>query len=291
MIGNSAENAAAMEVASAMFKHHPEVVTQQLGLQICENTVVGDAMLRGVSAGERKRVTTREMQFDDQQVMMMDEISTGLDSAAAFDIISTQRSLAKKFNKTVVISLLQPFPEIFGLFDNVLILNARRVMYNGPRGNALSYFEGMGLPHRDIADFLLDLGTNKQGQYEKKLAPGIIVPRTPSEFAGLFSNSDISRRISAESESPVAPELVETKKKFMDMFPEFCRGFLASTVALMQRQVRMTVRNTPYLKGRGFMVVVMGLLNGSVYYQFDVTDAQIVLGIIFASVMFLSMSQ
>ncbi|ETK91328.1 hypothetical protein L915_05059, partial [Phytophthora nicotianae] len=291
MTGNPAENAAAMEVANAIFKHHPGVVTQQFGLQMCQNTVVGDAMLRGVSGGERKRVSTAEMQFGNQQVLMMDEISTGLDSAAAFDIVNTQRSLAKKFHKTVVISLLQPSPEIFNLFDNVLLLNAGRVMYNGPREDALSYFESLGfkcIPHRDVADFLMDLRTNKQTLYENELA---VIPRTPSEFAEAFANSDVFYRLQAELNSPVSPKLLEIKEKFMDSFPNFCQGFLASTGTLMKRQIKMTIRNTAYLKGRGLMVIVMGLLNGSVYYQFDVTDAQIVLGIIFASVMFLSMSQ
>ncbi|KAL3672630.1 hypothetical protein V7S43_001925 [Phytophthora oleae] len=191
MIGSLEENAAAIKVSKAMFKHLPEVVTQQLGLLNCENTVVGDAMLRGVSGGERKRVTTGEMQFGNQQVVFMDKISTGLDSAAAYDIIATQRSFAKKFNKTVVISLLQPSPEIFGLFDNVLILNAGRVMYNEPRDDALSYFEGLGFKrpsHRDVADFLMDLGTNKQAQYKNKLA---VIPRTPTEFAEAFTHSDV----------------------------------------------------------------------------------------------------
>ncbi|KAG7380307.1 hypothetical protein PHYPSEUDO_007319 [Phytophthora pseudosyringae] len=291
MNGSSSENAAAMQVAAAMFKHHPEVVTQQLGLQMCANTAVGDAMLRGVSGGERKRVTTGEMQFGSQQVMMLDEISTGLDSAAAYDIVATQCSLAKKFNKTVIISLLQPSPEIFALFDNVLILNAGRVMYNGPREDALGYFESMGLarpPHRDVADFLIDLGTNKQTQYQGELSPKA---RTPSEFAEAFARSDVFKRLAADLNSPVPPQLLEAKDKFMDPFPEFCRGFVASTATLMQHQLKVAARNTAYLKGRGFMVVVMGLLNGSVYYQFDVADAQLVLGIVFASVMFLSMSQ
>ncbi|KAK1940008.1 ABC transporter G family member 31 [Phytophthora citrophthora] len=291
MVGSPEENEAAVKVERAMVKHLPEVVTQQLGLLNCENTVVGDAMLRGVSGGERKRVTTGEMQFGNQQVVFMDEISTGLDSAAAYDIIATQRSFAKKFNKTVVISLLQPSPEIFGLFDNILILNAGRVMYNGPREDALSYFEGMGFkrpPHRDVADFLMDLGTKKQVQYEHELAA---IPRTPKEFAEAFTRSDAYNHLQEDVKAPVLPKLLKAKEQFMDHCPPFYHGFLASTAMLMNRQVKMTVRNTAYLKGRGFMVVVMGLLNGSVYYQLDMADAQIVLGIIFASVMFLCMSQ
>ncbi|KAF1793108.1 P-loop containing nucleoside triphosphate hydrolase [Phytophthora cactorum] len=125
---------------------------RQLGLENCQNTVLGDAMLRGVSGGERKRVTTGEMAFGNQPVLMMDEISTGLDSAATFDIVSTQYNLAKSLGKTVVISLLQPSPEVFELFDDVLLLNDGYVLYHGPRSEVLSYFEDLGFkcpPSRD----------------------------------------------------------------------------------------------------------------------------------------------
>eukprot|EP00644_Phytophthora_capsici_P014686 jgi/Phyca11/511179/fgenesh2_kg.PHYCAscaffold_78_\ len=175
--GTPEENLAALEAARAMFKHYPDIVIQQLGLDNCQNTIVGDAMTRGVSGGERKRVTTGEMEFGNKYVMMMDEISTGLDSAATFDIITTQRSIAKKFRKTVVISLVQPSPEVFELFDDVVILNEGHVMYHGPRAEALGYFESLGFkcpPRRDVADFLLDLGTDKQAQYEEQIPDYLI---------------------------------------------------------------------------------------------------------------------
>ncbi|ETK80472.1 hypothetical protein L915_13848, partial [Phytophthora nicotianae] len=163
--GSVDENLEALKTVQTLFQHYPDIVIEQLGLQNCQNTIIGNGMLRGVSGGERKRVTTGEMEFGMKYMTLMDEISTGLDSATAFDIITTQRSIAKTLGKTVVISLLQPSPEIFELFDNVLILNAGEVMYHGPRDQALPYFESLGFhcpPHRDTADFLLDLGTNQQ---------------------------------------------------------------------------------------------------------------------------------
>ncbi|GAB9474258.1 Atp-binding protein, partial [Globisporangium polare] len=80
--GSAEENIAALEAAKAMFAHYPEIIIQQLGLEICQDTIVGNGMLRGVSGGERKRVTTGEMEFGMKYVTLMDEISTGLDSAA-----------------------------------------------------------------------------------------------------------------------------------------------------------------------------------------------------------------
>ncbi|KAL3663581.1 hypothetical protein V7S43_011468 [Phytophthora oleae] len=122
----------------------PDIIIRQLGLENCQNTVVGDAVLRGVSGGEHKRVTTGEMAFGNQPMLMMDEVSTGLDSATTFDVISTQRNLAKEFNKTVVISLLQPSPQVFDLFDGVLLLKDGYVMYHGPRAEVVNYFEDLG---------------------------------------------------------------------------------------------------------------------------------------------------
>ncbi|KAE9001516.1 Pleiotropic drug resistance protein 1, partial [Phytophthora rubi] len=292
--GTPEENAEALKAARAMARHHPDVVIQQLGLENCQNTVVGDAMLRGVSGGERKRVTTGEMAFGNKFVMMMDEISTGLDSAATFDIITTQRSLAKRFRKTVAISLLQPSPEVFALFDNVMILNAGYLMYHGPCEKALAYFESLGFkcpPSRDVADFLLDLGTDKQLQYEERLARGGIVPRTPRDFAEAFERSSIYSHTLKELEEPVGPDLVQDMKTHMSVQPEFSQNFWASTSLLMKRQLTITKRETTALIGRLIMNTAIALLCSSVYYQFDKTDAQVAMGIMFESVLNLSIGQ
>eukprot|EP00644_Phytophthora_capsici_P019764 jgi/Phyca11/512156/fgenesh2_kg.PHYCAscaffold_341_\ len=292
--GTPEENLAALEAARAMFKHYPSIVIQQLGLDNCQDTIVGDAMTRGVSGGERKRVTTGEMEFGNKYVMMMDEISTGLDSAATFDIITTQRSIAKKFRKTVVISLLQPSPEVFELFDDVVILNEGQVMYHGSRAEALGYFESLGFkcpPRRDAADFLLDLGTTKQVQYEVEVAQGISIPRTASDFADVFQRSSFYHELRADLEEPVHPSLIHDKQLHMDAQPEFHQNFWDSTALLVRRQMKVTLRNSAAIVGRLVMNTIMGLLYSSVFYQFNPTNAQLVMGVIFASVLCLSLGQ
>ncbi|POM70838.1 ABC Superfamily, partial [Phytophthora palmivora] len=292
--GTREENEEALKAAKALVKHYPDVVIQQLGLENCQNTIVGDAMHRGVSGGERKRVTTGEMAFGNKYVMMMDEISTGLDSAATFDIITTQRSIAKKFRKTVVISLLQPSPEVFALFDDVMILNAGHLMYHGPCEEALGYFEGLGFqcpPSRDVADFLLDLGTNKQYQYEVKLDRGSVIPRSPSDFAEAFQRSSIYNHMLKELGDPVEPSLVDDMKTHMLAQPEFSRGFWRSTSLLMKRQLTITKRETTALIGRLIMNTTIALLCSTVYYQFDLTDAQVAMGIMFEAILNLSIGQ
>ncbi|GAB9477466.1 Atp-binding protein, partial [Globisporangium polare] len=236
-----------------------------------------------------------EMEFGMKYVTLMDEISTGLDSAATYDIINTQRSIAKTFRKTVVIALLQPAPEVFALFDDVMILNEGEVMYHGPREQAVDYFEGLGFvcpPHRDVADYLLDLGTNQQYPYQAALPPGAGKhPRLASEFAEVFRHSTVHKDMLDSLEQPHSPELLANVGAHMDHMPEFHQSFWGNTSVLMRRQLMVTLRNTAFLKGRGIMVILMGLIYSSTFYQFNPVKIQVVMGIMFQAILFLSLGQ
>ncbi|EGZ14433.1 hypothetical protein PHYSODRAFT_252888 [Phytophthora sojae] len=261
--GTPEENEEALRAANAMFAHYPDVIIQQLGLQNCQNTIVGDAMTRGVSGGERKRVTTGEMEFSTKYVTLMDEISTGLDSAATYDIINTQRSVAHKLRKTVVIALLQPSPEVFALFDDVMMSKVEE------------YFESLGFkcpPQRDIADYLLDLGT--QVQYQYQVEHPTKQPRRASEFADTFKESRIYMESMYALEAPYDPELLHSVEQNMKPMPMFSQSFVDSTLTLLKRQLTITYRNKPFIFGRVLMIAV-----------------SVVLGVVFSSVMFLSMGQ
>ncbi|GLE01188.1 hypothetical protein PINS_up010018 [Pythium insidiosum] len=297
--GSPEDNAAAVAAVRAMYAHQPELVTRQLGLQQCEDTLLGDEMLRGVSGGEKKRVTIGEMAFGNRFVALMDEITTGLDSAAAFDIVNMQRSLARQFRKTVVISLLQPSPEIFALFDDVLILNDGYVTYHGPCADVQQYFAGLGFvcpPRRDLADFLVDLGTDQQTQYEVALPSTTTVrgdshPRLPSEFAELFAQSKSYREVQQQLQAPLDPAHAKDVEDHVLSLPEFHQSFWASTMTLARRQFVVTMRNRAFLRGKAVLVTVMALLYGSAFYQFDFKDVQVGMGVIFLSALYLALTQ
>ncbi|RLN90435.1 hypothetical protein BBJ28_00016751, partial [Nothophytophthora sp. Chile5] len=293
--GTPEANTAALEALSALYAHYPEVVMKQLGLENCQDTIVGNGMLRGVSGGERKRVTTGEMEFGMKYMTLMDEISTGLDSAATFDIINTQRGIAKTLRKTVVIALLQPAPEVFALFDEVMIMNEGEVMYHGPRDQALDYFQSLGFvcpPDRDVADFLLDLGTNEQHKYEGDLPHDMTRhPRQASEFAEIFRRSAIYQEMLQVLETPHHPELLTDVGTHMDSMPEFRRSFWENTSILMKRQTMVTMRNRAFIRGRAIMVIAMGLIYSSTFWQVDPVNVQVSMGIMFQAILFLALGQ
>jgi ABC-type multidrug transport system ATPase subunit len=115
------------------------------GISHVKDTLVGDNLIRGVSGGQRKRVTLAEKVASDScKVMLMDEVSTGLDSSTTFDIMNVVKMAATHMNITMVVALLQPPPEVFKLFDDVLILDGGHIIFQGPTQAVMPHFASLG---------------------------------------------------------------------------------------------------------------------------------------------------
>ncbi|XP_052192050.1 pleiotropic drug resistance protein 3-like [Diospyros lotus] len=146
-----------------------DYILKILGLNICADTVVGDAMRRGISGGQKKRLTTGEMIVGPSKALFMDEISNGLDSSTTYQIVASFQQLAHITDATVVMALLQPAPETFDLFDDVILMAEGKIVYHGPHTHILELFEDCGFrcPERKgIADFLQEvLSVKDQAQY------------------------------------------------------------------------------------------------------------------------------
>ncbi|KAM0897411.1 hypothetical protein ACQ4PT_022583 [Festuca glaucescens] len=146
-----------------------DYILKILGLEMCADTMVGDEMLRGISGGQRKRVTTGEMLVGPAKALFMDEISNGLDSSTTFQIVNSLRQSVHILGGTAVISLLQPAPETYNLFDDIILLSDGQIVYQGPREDVLEFFESVGFkcPERKgVADFLQEVTSKKdQKQY------------------------------------------------------------------------------------------------------------------------------
>ncbi|XP_027349245.1 ABC transporter G family member 39-like [Abrus precatorius] len=176
-----------------------------LGLDICADIKIGDNMRRGISGGEKKRVTTGEMLVGPAKTLFMDEISTGLDSSTTFQICKFMRQLVHTMDETVVISLLQPAPETFELFDDIILLSEGQIVYQGPRENVLEFFEKMGFkcpPRKGVADFLQEVTSEKdQQQYWFRRDEPYRYISVP-EFAESFYAFHIGEKLAQELKVP-----------------------------------------------------------------------------------------
>ncbi|XXG42862.1 hypothetical protein AAC387_Pa01g3035 [Persea americana] len=136
-----------------------ESVITQLGLRACADSIIGGPFLRGVSGGERKRVSIGEELLMDPVILFLDEPTTGLDSTTAQRIVSTLSKLAK-VGRTVVMTVHQPSSRLFYMFERILVVSDGHTIYWGKGAQVLDYFSSIGHTPSLImnpADFLLDL--------------------------------------------------------------------------------------------------------------------------------------
>ncbi|KAJ2743730.1 ATP-binding cassette transporter snq2 [Coemansia sp. BCRC 34301] len=160
------------------------------GLGGCADTIVGNAFLRGVSGGERKRVSIAEQVASGAAVEVWDGSTKGLDASSALDYVRSLRINADILQKTVVATIYQASESIYRLFDKVMVIDEGRQLYFGPTTEAVAYFEGIGIrkPKRQTtSDFLTGLTQLNERQviagWEDR------APKTAAEFEALWRQS------------------------------------------------------------------------------------------------------
>ncbi|KAK9823842.1 hypothetical protein WJX72_005871 [[Myrmecia] bisecta] len=136
-----------------------ERLISRLGLAKAADTVVGDKKTRGLSGGEKKRLSIGCELIASPTLVFADEATTGLDAFQAEQVMQTLKDLAAD-GHTVVASIHQPRSSIFAMFDDLVLLSEGGLVYSGPAADALDYFASLGHKcpsHYNPAEFLADL--------------------------------------------------------------------------------------------------------------------------------------
>ncbi|CAN6675706.1 unnamed protein product [Malus baccata var. baccata] len=137
-----------------------ETVIMELGLNRCRDSIIGGPLLRGVSGGERKRVSIGQEMLVNPSLLLLDEPTSGLDSTTAQRIIVTLRRLARG-GRTVITTIHQPSSRLYRMFDKVVVLSDGCPIYSGHAGRVMDYFGSIGYEAGfnfiNPADFMLDL--------------------------------------------------------------------------------------------------------------------------------------
>jgi ATP-binding cassette subfamily G (WHITE) protein 2 (SNQ2) len=135
-----------------------DILATILGLKHTFNTKVGNDVIRGVSGGERKRVTVAETLAARAKVALFDNSSRGLDSSTALEFVHSLRIGADILKVSVAASIYQAGESLTDLFDKVLVIHDGQQIYYGRLTEAVSYFERLGFkrtPRQTTADFLV----------------------------------------------------------------------------------------------------------------------------------------
>ncbi|XP_012076642.1 pleiotropic drug resistance protein 1 [Jatropha curcas] len=279
--------------AAALEGQETNVVTDYiikiLGLEVCADTMVGDEMVRGISGGQKKRVTTGEMLVGPARALFMDEISTGLDSSTTFQIVNSLRQSIHILNGTALISLLQPAPETYDLFDDIILLSDGHIVYQGPRENVLEFFEYMGFrcPERKgVADFLQEVTSRKDQEQYWALRDKSYSYVSVKEFSEAFQSFHIGRKLGDELAIPFDKSKEHpaalTNEKYGISKKELLKACISRELLLMKR-------NSFVYIFKMIQLIIMALIAISVFLRMKMhrdtlSDGAIYLGALFFAV-------
>ncbi|KIV77469.1 hypothetical protein PV11_09259 [Exophiala sideris] len=171
-------------------KHITKVIMAVFGLRHTYNTKVGNDFIRGVSGGERKRVSIAEMAIAAAPLAAWDNSTRGLDSATALEFIKALRLTVDLGWSTHAVAIYQASQAIYDLFDKAIVLYEGREIYYGSASKAKQFFEDQGWqcpPRQTTGDFLTSVTNPTERQ--PRLGMERVVPRTPDEFERYWRSS------------------------------------------------------------------------------------------------------
>ncbi|KIV78466.1 hypothetical protein PV11_10181 [Exophiala sideris] len=140
--------------------HRVNELIDSFGLQRQADTIVGTPLRKGLSGGQKRRLSVASQLVTSPSIVFLDEPTSGLDSAASFEVMKYIREVAKLHHLIVIASIHQPSTTTFQLFDQLMLLSRGKTCYFGPASGVEAYFARIGhvIPlHTNPAEFLLDL--------------------------------------------------------------------------------------------------------------------------------------
>ncbi|CAN9412508.1 unnamed protein product [Alternaria alternata] len=266
-------------------KHEIPIILEALlkvfGISHTKYTKVGDEYVRGVSGGERKRVSIAETLATKSSVNCWDNSTRGLDASTALDYAKSLRIMTDISNRTTLVTLYQAGEQIYEVMDKVMVIDAGRCIYQGPANEAKQYFEDLGFkcPERQTtADFL----TAVTDPTERQFRPGFEdkAPKTSEELERAFRESDAYKKVLREiSEYEAELEasgyvdakefegaVRESKSKTVRKKSPYTVSFIRQVIACTQREFWLTWGDQTTLYTKFFIIISNGLIVGSLFY-------------------------
>lgn len=258
-----------------------EALLKMFGISHTKHTLVGDEYVRGVSGGERKRVSIAETLAAKSTVVTWDNSTRGLDSSTALDYAKSLRIMTDVSNRTTFVTLYQAGEQIYELMDKVMVIDSGRCVYCGPARDAKQYFIDLGYlcPERQTTpDFL----TGVTDPTERRFREGFKdrAPRTAEELERAYRSSEIYRgvlrdvqeyeRELKESNHAVTREFEEAtqeqKSKTVMKKSSYTVSFVRQVYACTLREFWLIFGDRQTLVTKAFIIISNALIVGSLFY-------------------------
>lgn len=208
---------------------------ESMGLESCAETKAGNALFKGLSGGQRRRLSVAVSLAKRPKLLMLDEPTSGLDSASASAVTAYLKTAALKLDAAIICTVHQPSRRVFESFDDVLILSSGRTAYFGPRSRLCEHLESLGKPcpaNANPAEWALDV-VNKDFV-------------DASEVDGVLDAW-------ARREPPPPPQMVAPAKEV----PPVSAGVITQSLTLIRKNLKLTIREPLLYTGRMVMIVFL----------------------------------
>ena len=261
---------------------------KMFNMEHTRNTMAGGvAGIRGVSGGERKRISIAEMMITRSSVACWDNTTRGLDASTALDFVKCLRILTDIYQLPNIVSLYQASENIFRLFDKVMVIHKGQQIYFGPASKARAYFEGLGYepkPRQTTPDYL----TGCTDEYERDIAQDYDpekVPQTAVAMAAAYKSSstyqDVVQEIKEYKEeldekSHIREHFIaaveQQKRKHTPSKSVYSIPFYRQVFALQKRQFQLKIQDWFTLATALTTQIVCAILVGTLFVNLPLTS-------------------
>lgn len=240
---------------------------------------MGSDFVRGVSGGERKRVSIAEMALSGSPLAAWDNSTRGLDSATAFKFVESLRTLANLGGSAHAVAIYQASQQIYDLFDKAIVLYEGRTIYYGSASKARAFFEKQGWvcdQRQTTGDFLTGLTNPAERKARKDMENK--VPRTAEDFERLWLESsaykDMLKGIEEHEKSVSGEETVQTFRANKEEFQANHTRLKSPYMISVPMQIKLNTKRSyqriwndlPSTTSAIGVNIFMSLIIGSIFY-------------------------
>ncbi|PHH82757.1 hypothetical protein CDD82_4922 [Ophiocordyceps australis] len=258
---------------------------QSMNIQHTSDTKVGNAFVRGVSGGERKRVSIIECLATRGSIFCWDNSTRGLDASSALDYAKAIRAMTDVLGLASIVTLYQAGNGIYNLFDKVLVLDQGREIYYGPMKQARPFMEDLGFicaPGANVADFLT--GITVPTERRVRGSARHTFPKNGGAIREEYQNSHIYRDMVAEYDYPTSSQaegrtslfrqsVAKEKSNRLPKSSPLTVSFPAQIKACVLRQYQIIWGDKATFFIKQASTIVQSLVAGSLFYNAPSTTA------------------
>ena len=247
-----------------------------LGLTKCAETKIGDQKTRGISGGEKKRLSLACHLVSNPRLIFLDEPTSGLDSYQAFRVIKALKKLCEEKNATVICSIHQPRQKIVDLFDDVSVLSQGKLMYHGPIRDLKSTFSRIGFEcpkEYNILEYVIDLisidasSDDTIMESEKTIAKISAMNTTTTTTDNNNKNDSEAAAITTRIDDEIKNDDDDNNNN------QIIASFFRQFPLLFKRAFKQVTRDGPTNKIRLTANVNSALVFGSIFWQLTLSPA------------------